>query len=113
MVSVLKKREDFLAVSKRGGSIATKGLVLQYLKSAREDKPRLGFTVSGKVGNAVVRNRLRRRLKAIARELESRMEKPGYDYVIIGRAAGIERGHDDLTKDLKYALHQVNNQEVK
>ena len=70
---------------------------------------RVGFTCSKKVGNAVARNRAKRRLREIARLVLPAHGKPGWDYVLIGRA-GETAGRDFLAlqEDLKYALRKVH-----
>jgi len=71
------------------------------------EKVRVGFTASRKVGNAVVRNRAKRRLRAAAAEILSRDGRPGTDYVLIARAGTGERRYTDLVADLAGALRQV------
>ena len=68
---------------------------------------RIGFTVSRKVGNAVVRNRARRRLKAAAENIFPAHGKPGFDYVVIGRAATPVRPWAALQDDMVAALKKV------
>ncbi len=68
---------------------------------------RVGFTVSKKVGNAVARNRARRRLKAAAADLMPDLATPGTDYVIIGRGMTLDRDWSDLLRDLRTALTRV------
>jgi ribonuclease P protein component len=72
---------------------------------------RIGFTASRKVGNAVVRNRAKRRLRAAAAEVLSRDGRPGTDYVLIARAGTGERRYVDLLGDLASALGQVDRQD--
>jgi ribonuclease P protein component len=100
----LKRRAEFLRVAAKGRKVAVHGLVLQAL--AREDKApaRLGFTVTRKVGNAVVRNRTRRRLKEAARLLLAERPVTGVDLVLIGRDATRSRVFADLQADLRRAL---------
>jgi ribonuclease P protein component len=69
---------------------------------------RVGFTVTKKIGNAVVRNRMKRRFRALARELLPDLGIAGADHVLIGRAGGIERDYADLTADLKRALKKLS-----
>jgi ribonuclease P protein component len=106
--SVIKKRSDFLAAN-RGKRYATPGFVL--LVRDRQDESsdiRLGITITKKVGNSVVRNRMRRRFRALAQELLADRGKPGADHVLIGRDNGIERDFDALRTDLVKALGKLN-----
>lgn len=68
---------------------------------------RVGFTVTKKIGNAVVRNRMKRRLRALARDILPTSGIPGADHVLIGRAGGIERDFSALTRELTKALAKV------
>jgi len=84
------------------------GFVL--LVRSREDGDstmRIGFTVTKKIGNSVVRNRMKRRFRALAREILPENGIAGADHVLIGRAGGIERGYASLTAELKRALKKV------
>ena len=65
---------------------------------------RLGLTVSKKVGNAVVRNRMKRRLRALARQILPEAGIAGADHVLIGRAGGVERPYAELEAELRRAL---------
>jgi len=68
---------------------------------------RLGITVTKKIGNAVIRNRMKRRFRALARELLPVAGMPGADHVLIGRQGGVERPFDELKADLTKALAKV------
>ena len=68
---------------------------------------RVGFTVTKKIGNAVVRNRMKRRFRALARELFPEHGISGADHVLIGRSGGIERDYAELASDLKRALRKI------
>ena len=68
---------------------------------------RLGFTVSKKVGNAVRRNRVKRRLRAVAEQVLPENVRPGFDIVMIGRATTATRSFECLVNDLKQALKKL------
>jgi len=68
---------------------------------------RVGFTVTKKIGGAVIRNRMKRRFRALARELMPVRGLPGADHVMIGRAGGIERDFGLLRSDLAGALDRL------
>ena len=68
---------------------------------------RIGITVTKKIGGAVVRNRMKRRFRALARELLPVRGRPGADHVLIGRAGGVERGFALLRADLEQALAKL------
>ena len=68
---------------------------------------RVGFTVTKKIGGAVVRNRMKRRFRALAREIMPAKGIPGADHVMIGRAKGIERDFGLLRRELSGALDRL------
>lgn len=105
----LKRRRDFLA-AQRAPSRATKGAVVQ-VRSRGDDAPaRVGFTVTKKLGGAVVRNRIRRRLKeAVRLSLRDRL-RAGRDYVFIGRASGLNRPFEALRADLLDAIGKLERE---
>ena len=84
------------------------GFVLLVLPRGDEDPTiRVGFTVTKKIGNAVVRNRMKRRFRALARETLPDHGIAGADHVLIGRAGGIERDYASLAAELKRALKKL------
>lgn len=105
--AIMKKRSDFLAAN-RGKRYATPGFVL-LVRDRNDDDPtiRLGITITKKVGNAVVRNRMRRRFRELARELLGYKGKAGADHVLIGRDGGIERDFGELRADMAKALDKL------
>ena len=70
---------------------------------------RLGITVTKKIGGAVVRNRMKRRFRALAREILPLAGKAGADHVLIGRAGGVERDYQSLGAELRKALDKVSS----
>jgi ribonuclease P protein component len=103
----LRQRADFLAAA-TGSKAPVTGFVLQA-RNRREDGPvRVGFTVSKKVGNAVERNRVRRRLREVVRLAPEASMRTGYDYVLIGRRAALALPFDRLVQDLGRALGRVH-----
>jgi ribonuclease P protein component len=108
----LKRRAEFLRIAAQGRKFSTPGLVLQAMamgttSGGTGSAIHVGFTCSRKVGNAVARNRARRRLQAAAREVMGEAAQPGYDYVLIGRTETIERPYALLLQDLRTALKRV------
>jgi ribonuclease P protein component len=99
-----------LRVAANRRSAATPGLVLQAAPTPPEadgDAIRVGFTASRKVGNAVVRNRAKRRLRAAASRVLAQDGRAATDYVLIARAATATRSFGRLLADLQVALGRV------
>jgi ribonuclease P protein component len=102
----LKQRADFLAAAK-GLKAATAGFVLQARGRDDDGPVRVGFTVSKKVGGAVERNRVRRRLREVVRLCDAGTLRAGHDYVLIGRRAALSLPFDRITKDFDGALRRL------
>jgi ribonuclease P protein component len=126
----LKRREDFLRVAAARRRWVTPAFILQARERSREDSAaatgavdaaapdpasvdrtvrevRVGFTVSRKVGNAVVRNRVRRRLRAAAAHVLPERAAPGFDLVLVGRVGGLTHPYARIVADLAMALGKV------
>ncbi len=109
-VRVLTKRADFLRAA-RAKRQKTHGMMVQGRKRSIDeaDGIRVGFTCSKKVGNAVARNRAKRRLREVARHVLPALGRDGWDYVLIGRhEATAARDFKDLENDLRYALRKIH-----
>jgi ribonuclease P protein component len=107
----LKKRAEFLRV--RGGSrCAMSAFVLEGKARASDlqggQQPRFGFTVTKRLGKAVQRNRIKRRLKAAAKKVCIEHADPAFDYVLIARSAALEVDFTELAGDLAKALKRVH-----
>lgn len=103
----IRQRADFLAAA--GGAKANApAFVLQARRRDDSGPVRIGFTVSRKVGNAVERNRVRRRLREMVRlsAAETGM-RPACDYVVIGRRAALQRDFEAMRQDLHTALRRI------
>jgi len=106
-VDGLRRRTDFLAAS-RARRASTPGFTLQARARAHEEPDahaiRVGFTCSRKVGNAVARNRARRRLREATRIAMPEAAVPGADHIFIARRMDAERPFEDLVRDTRHAL---------
>jgi len=111
-LSTLKKRADFLRL-RSGRRARTPAFALEARprpqSQASPPGPRFGFTVTKKIGSAVVRNRVRRRLRALAAALKQ--ARADHDYVLIARPGAIDRTFRDLKADLDQALDRVHRPE--
>lgn len=99
----LRKRAEFLAV-RRGEKRRGRLFLLEVLERGDSAAARVGFTVTKKVGNAVVRNRVRRRLKEAVRGLAAGDMQPGNDYVIVGRQEILTAPFSDIGAELSRRL---------
>ncbi len=110
-LQVMRKRADFLSAAKAGRH-ASPGFVLQARRREEADHGdmiRIGYTCSKKVGNAVARNRAKRRLREIARRILPGAGKPGWDYVLVGREKiTATRDFAVLQGDLRSALQRLH-----
>jgi ribonuclease P protein component len=107
----MKKRADFLRAQK-GRRQSQSGLTLETCASplplAKPLTARVGFTASRKVGGAVMRNRAKRRLRAVAAATLPLLGREGHDYVLVARTVTLSRPFAELTRDLEKALHAAH-----
>ena len=107
-MEVMTRRADFLAAA-RARRASAPGLTLQARARGDDGPPRFGFTCSKKVGNAVRRNRAKRRLREAARLALVPVARPGWDYVLIGRRdETADRPWDALLDDARRAAGRVH-----
>jgi ribonuclease P protein component len=103
----LLRRRDFLAAAK-APAVSMPSVVVQSLKREDDAPARVGFTCTKKLGNAVMRNRIRRRMKEAARLVLPEIALAAHDYVLIGRSAAEKRDFELLRKDIISALTKLH-----
>ena len=109
MLGRLTRRREFLRVAAARRKWAAPGMVLQAAAGGDPAAPtRVGFTASKKVGNAVARNRARRRLREVARQVLPAAAPAGWDLVLIGRRSTLTRPFAALKKDLETAVRKLD-----
>jgi ribonuclease P protein component len=107
-LATIPKRRDFLLATAKGHRCAVPGLVLQMCNRDDDAPPRLGITASRKIGNAVHRNRAKRRLRALAQHMLAQDGQQGYDYVLIARHNTNQLSWPELKGAFTLALNRVN-----
>ncbi|TDU00652.1 ribonuclease P protein component [Azorhizobium sp. AG788] len=103
----LRKRRDFLAAA-RAERANVPSFLLQGRDRHDEAEPRLGFTVTKKNGNAVVRNRMRRRLREAARLVMPQLGRSGFDYVLVARGPCLDAPFQTLVRDMERAVSRLH-----
>ncbi|SDC40321.1 ribonuclease P protein component [Pelagirhabdus alkalitolerans] len=103
----LKKDDEFQRVFKKGKSFANRQLVLYYLPCEDQTHFRFGLSVSKRVGNAVVRNRIKRYIRQAFLELEPDV-KPSYDFIVIARMPTKDMDFHQVKKSLTHLLYKSN-----
>ena len=107
-LSQIKKRSDFLKIQSKGKKWVSHGLIVQTMPND-EDIKRIGYTVSKKTDkSAVKRNRIKRRLRAVAAEVLPLHAKGSQDYILVGRSQTASRPYEGLVKDLKWCLGKLD-----
>jgi ribonuclease P protein component len=107
-VTRITRRADFLRAN-QGRKQVTSGVILRVIPSPSPSMTacRVGFTVSKTCGNAVTRNRIKRRLRALVGELWPHHARAGFDYVLIGRAGAEKIIYEKLRQELVMALRRL------
>jgi ribonuclease P protein component len=104
----LRQRADFLAAA-AGIKVSAPAFLLQACKRSDDGPVRFGFTVSKKVGSAVERNRVRRRLREMVRLASGKRTRSGHDYVLVGRRAALNLPFDRMVQDFDGALRRLHS----
>lgn len=103
----IKKRAEFLHIQQSGKKWVSHGLILQTAPNI-DNLRRIGFTVSKRVDkSAVKRNRIKRRLRAVAADILPLMAPAGHDYILVGRPQTATRPYESLCNDLKWCLGKL------
>jgi ribonuclease P protein component len=109
MITRMKQRKDFLAAAASGHKWVRPAFVLQCApNAAHPETAQIGFTTTKKLGGAVIRNRIRRRLREAARLHLPPVAQAGHDYVIIGREAARDMDFAQLGQELAEAMQKLH-----
>lgn len=112
-LDMMRRRRDFVAASSKGVKIGGPLVALQMNdRGAAEEAPRVGFTATKRVGNAVERSRMKRRLREAARQALGEAARPGCDYVLIARRAVLDTTFDRLLRDVAQAAKRAHGRAV-
>ncbi|MDJ0612965.1 MAG: ribonuclease P protein component [Rhizobiaceae bacterium] len=112
-VTSLKKRRDFLRLRKAPTYRSKLFTVSGRMDAATSGDTRIGYTVTTKLGNAVVRNRIKRRLRAATRSVLPEKGLRGFDYVVIARRAVLRAEYTDLINEFSCALDHIHKNRSK
>ena len=103
----IPSRAGFLAARSNGEKALSRGLVIQAIDNGASHW-RIGLTATKKIGNAVTRNRARRRMRALARSYLAPLAQPGTDYVLIARHDTVNADWQDMAKGLQKAIRYLH-----
>ena len=103
----IPSRAGFLAARSNGEKALSRGLVIQAIEN-EGSQWRIGLTATKKIGNAVTRNRARRRMRALARCYLVPLARPGTDYVLIARHDTVNADWQDMAKGLQKAIRYLH-----
>ncbi len=110
-MNTLKKRADFVRIAKQGEKWVSPGLIIQakrrpLLLSGDKETARFGFTASKKVGNAIARNKAKRRLRVLVRQFANEVDQ-NLDFVLIARHSTVDYDFAKLTSETKRAFKKL------
>ena len=111
-VRTLKKRKDFLRVAKQDKKWISPAMIIQLstMPDAIEQTDiRVGYTASKKVGNAVLRNKAKRRLREVVKQVMKAEGRKNHDYVIIAREPAVRYPFNEMIRDMKWCLKRLHN----
>ena len=100
----VRKRAEFLRIQQTGSRVMLPSAIVLIVARADDGPARLGITVTRKFGNAVARNRAKRRLRAAASQLLPLLGRGGHDYVLVARGTTVARPFPALLSDITTAL---------
>ncbi len=114
-IKKINNRSEFLLISKFGKRAISGGMILQVINRQKSEIQfnhneaiRLGYIVTKKIGKSVVRNKIKRRIRAAANKILSNYAKPGYDYVLISRKRIVDYSFDNINTELLDLLKTTN-----
>ena len=112
-LDTLRRRADFVAATRDATKIGGPLIGLQMRRRGDDAAaPRVGFTVTKRVGGAVERSRMKRRLRAAAREALAEAARPGCDYVVVARRAVLDAAFPRIVRDLRDAVRRAHGRET-
>ena len=111
-MKTIPTRSGFLAARSNGNKALSRGVVIQAVDN-KLSRWRVGLTASKKIGNAVTRNRARRRLRALARIHLAPLARPGTDYVLIARRDTANADWQDMVKGLEKAISYLHRSKIR
>lgn len=104
----LKSRQDFVNIADKGSRVVMPALMVQYSKNLKGNGEfRVGLTVTKKIGNAVKRNKIKRRLRNAFAEIAKNLDVSGFDYVLVGRNLAAESDYEKIKNDLLAAVKRI------
>ena len=107
MYETLKRRKDFVSMNHHGDKVFMPCFILQHMSQQADAETRVGYTVTKKIGNAVTRNRTKRRLRAMVRETCNNIDSHGHNYVLIARKGAHSTPFDEMQSQFIRAVKKL------